>query len=108
MAVRSARLAAGTSGTLGTETTLYTCPAGRTALLKDVRVSVAASGNTRTVLWLQSGAVRVSLVDKPMSEFETVERVGFMVLEPGDQLRVFASGAQARVWASGAELVGLA
>lgn len=108
MAVRSARLAAGTSGALGSETTLFTCPSGYTTLLKDLRVSVAASGNIRTVVWLQSGAVRVSLLDVTLGEFATVERQGFMVLEPGDELRVFASGAQARVWASGALLVGLA
>lgn len=108
MAVRSARLFAGSTGVVGVTTTLYTCPAGITALLKDLRVDSPVGGTTRVIVWLESGGAQVALVDEPLGDTEVIAVQGFMVLEPGDQLRALATGASARVWASGAELVGVA
>lgn len=108
MAVRSARLFAGSTGPLSTPTTLLTVPAGHTYLLKDLRVDSPAGGTTRVIVWVASGAAEVSLIDGGLGDRETIVVQGFIVLEPGDRLRALADGASARVWASGADLVGVA
>lgn len=107
MTVRSARLGFGGSGT-GVVTTLYTVPAGRTALIKDVRVSALGGAATRAAVFADSGASRVGFIDQPLANLGVASAVGFMVLEPGDTVGCFATGNAVTVWVSGAELDGLA
>ena len=50
MPVRSNRFFAGNTLPVSTIHTVYTCPAGKTAIVKDVRVSSAGSSVTRAVV----------------------------------------------------------
>lgn len=106
MTVRTLRLAVGNSGT-GSEVTIYTCPSGKTAIIKDVRCSVPAGSNTRAVVAIRSGASQVAFFDVALG-VSAIDRQGFVVLEPGDQVRLFATGAAFIAWLSGAELDGVA
>lgn len=106
MATRSVRLCAGTS-TTSAVVTVYTCPAGKTALLKDVRV-YANGAVGRAVILVQSGSTDVSIVDEALSATQVVSRQGFIVLEPGDTIRVYSSTSTFNFWCSGAELEGVA
>jgi len=86
---------------------VYTCPAGYTAIVKDVRLSSPVGTVTRAVAAVLSGATQVSLLDSPLGTGETF-RLGFTVLEPGDQLVIFAAGSTVAYYISGAELYGVA
>jgi len=106
MPVRSARIAAANSG-VGSELIVYTTPAGRTAIVKHVCLSVPAGTNTRAVVFVKSGPIQVSLFDVGNLGVGTLQLQGFIVLEPGDQLGLFASGAAFVILVSGAILDGV-
>ena len=89
-------------------TTVYTCPAGKTAIIKDIRVSALNGAVSRVAVFVDSGSERTGILDQALSNLETIQRQGFMVLEPGDELVCLGSGNGAQVWASGAELLGVA
>lgn len=108
MAVRSARLGTGNSNPSGSDKTIYTCPSGVTALVKDIRVNYASGTVSRGYIRLQSGGDSVIVIDRAFAAGDTASVQGFMVLEPGDQVLIFASGGALQVWVSGAELAGLA
>lgn len=108
MPVRTTVLGRGNSGTAQQEVTIYTCPAGETAILKDVRCSVATGNPTRIVVFLVSGATRSSLIDQALAAGEKGLGGLFAVLLPGDQIRIFSQGGSFDAWCSGAELEGLA
>jgi hypothetical protein len=105
--VRTARLALADSGT-GVVKTIYTVPGGKTAIVKDVRINSASGPATRCVILGQSGATSVAIFDRALEADQTASVQGFMVLEPGDRIAVFAEGASVSVWASGSELEGVA
>lgn len=107
MPVRSARLAFASSG-IGGVVIVYTCPAGKTALIKDVRISALNGAVTRASVFADSGPRRVAIIDEALANLGVLSRQGFMVLEPGDTLGCFATGSDFHIWASGAELEGLA
>lgn len=108
MAVRSSRLARGAT-TAGSTAFVYTCPPGKTAIVKDVVLWGFVGGVTRFALYMTSGPTQVALVDQAIAGFQTARFGGlFAVLEPGDQLSVFSQGAVAQFWISGAELEGVA
>lgn len=107
MPVRSARLGEGNSSPLSSIKTLYTCPAGRTAILKDVRVYVDTPAATRVAVILVSGPTSVTILDQAVAAQGNVSREGFMVLEPGDRIQVYSTGSVAYVWLSGAVLDGV-
>lgn len=87
---------------------LYECPAGRTAILKDYRL-YSDAGNTRSVLLMKpSGAAGISLYDNAIGATTVVVGSGFVVLEPGDQLRVYSEGGTFLALLSGSELDGVA
>jgi len=48
------------------------------------------------------------IFDEPLAGESDAVRQGFMVLMPGDMVRVFTQDAPATYWLSGAELEGLA
>lgn len=107
MPVRSARLAAGTSTNLS-EKVAYTCPAGKTAILKDVRIHSPVDGLSQASVFMVSGPSAVTLIVGSIPALGQKSEQGFIVLEPGDQLRVFSNGGTFNYWLSGAELDGLA
>lgn len=108
MAVRSNRFFAGNTLPVSVVHDVYTCPAGKTAILKDIRVCSNGSAVTRCVVIVLSGGAAISLVDSAVAALQTIAVQGFIVLEPGDKMQVYSEGAGARVWLSGAELDGVA
>lgn len=108
MTVRTARLFAATSNPSATTNTVYTCPAGRTTILKDLRVVTSAGTPTSGIVMLTSGGVDVSIIKRAWGANDVEERQGFMVLEPGDRIRVFAATGELKLWGSGSELDGVA
>jgi hypothetical protein len=88
--------------------TLYTCPAGRTAILKDVRAWAYGAAVTRALVLVRSGPGDCAIIDEAMATNSTRERQGFIVLEPGHQLLASSTGGPTSIWASGAELDGVA
>lgn len=109
MAVRTALLARGQSGAANALVTVYTCPAGKTAIVKDVRMLSAGDPVTNAIVRLTSGSALMHVIDGPLVVGDPVVAQGFIVLEPGDQIKVVCTGANsAFFWISGAELSGVA
>lgn len=108
MTVRSARLAAATSNPSGSTVTVYTCPVGVTTILKDARLCTSAGTPGRVVLSVLSGGVAVSLMDRAFNAVEVQALSTWVVLEPGDTVRVNAAAGEVKLWLSGAELSGVA
>ena len=108
MPVRSNRFARGAT-TVGSTVRVYTVPAGKTAIVKDVVLWGFVGGVSRFALYAVSGAAQVAIVDQAIGGFQSARFSGlFVVLEPGDSLQVFSQGAAAQFWTSGAELDGVA
>lgn len=106
MTVRSAVLSSFVTEE-GVTATIYTCPAGVTALIKDLRLSSPVGNVSRGVVFVRSGPIQVSLYDGALGT-GLAELQGFVVLEPGDELGCVSIGNVMGVWASGAELAGVA
>lgn len=106
MTTRTSRLAVGNS-TTSAVVVVYTCPAGKTAIVKDVRL-YAGSSVGRAVFLARHSGTDVSIIDEPMTASSVTQKQGFIVLEPGDQLAVYSSTNTFAFWASGAELAGVA
>jgi len=108
MPVRTLQLGTGTSSPANALHTLYTCPAGRTAILKDFRL-YSDGGCSRGVLLCEpSGAAGVSLYDDAIGATSVIVGSGFVVLEPGDELQVYSEGGTFLALLSGSELDGVA
>jgi len=107
MAVRSKTLGTGLSVN-GAFTIIYTCPPGRTAILKDASMTPAAPGVTRAVLSVSSGPNRAFLFDAALGALPGQITGRFAVLMPGDHIELFSTGQPfvAKCW--GAELDGVA
>lgn len=108
MPVRSKRLAAGTSAPVDVEKTVYTAPANETVLVKDIRVSAEGAVTRGALTAVSSGGQRCTLVDGPITATTARAQLSFVVLQPGDTLRVFSTGQPFFFWISGAELEGQA
>lgn len=108
MSVHSARLAEGTSAPASATHTIYTCPSGKTALLKDIRIDPGASTPTRAAVQASWSGGWVSIHDGPLPALGVRSIQGFIVLEPGDQIRLYSEGGTFQCILSGAELEGLA
>ena len=108
--VRTFEVCSGEIAPASTAVTLYTVPAGRTVILKDVRLWVSGGSSSLIVFALdRSGGVLVPLL------YETVPTLGvrsimpFAVLEQGDTIKASSSqAASVRYWCSGALLDGVA
>lgn len=111
MAVRTKRLAAANYPAV-TELTYrdtYTCPAGETAIVKELRA--CAVDNAMTVTWFvlaAGGAVPVNVWRVALAAGVPQTEVAWMVLQAGDTLRVEhqANAGRLRVLVSGTELEG--
>ena len=110
MTVRTARLAAGTTGTASVTVTVYTCPTGKTAIVKTINVSNASGSANSTIVAAQSGAAIVNLAIESLaggSGLKVIEP--YLVMEPGDQLLINSNQTNGiKYWVSGVELEGVA
>jgi len=109
VSVRTARLAAVEVNALGT-ITIATVPAGETWILKSLLVN-NQSGVASTVIVLvnrPTPAVPVRLYSESVAQGATRTWEGWLVLQPGDEVKVNASAVSVFVWASGTRLIGLA
>lgn len=107
MSVRTKRLAVGSS-TDAVFKTIYTCPAGRTAIVKDARMQALGAGNTRAIISVRSGSVAVYIFDVALQAGQFQATGLFIVLEPGDDMQVYTTGFNANYRVSGSELAGVA
>lgn len=110
MSVHSKVLASGPSGPSNTLKTIYTCPAGRTAIVKDLRASKDVSGALFLYMAVASGPEVTSLINRTVPDTElVVGQQPWIVLMPGDRL-TFQTNAQPawHYWVSGTELTGVA
>jgi hypothetical protein len=89
---------------------MYTAPAGRTAIVKDLRICNVTGAGTSTILAVHSGAHFCNLFIGTLGASSVaVLSPAFIVLEPGDELLVNAQAANSVTWyVSGAELDGVA
>ena len=108
MAVRSLQLG-GVKATTAL-TTVYTCPAAKTAVVKESSVGKGATGALVCQVTVLGGAVAwlVGVFSLPNLGAQNVHAERWLVLEPGDVLRAITDGLTADVWVSGAELAGVA
>lgn len=110
MAVRSKALGHVSNPAPNVFVTIYTCPADMTAIVKSV-----SSNNSNSVSVNDAYAVvragetqaytfhRVALTTQATEHFQC-----WIVLEPGDQLQIFATNTNQQLMAAGAELDGVA
>jgi hypothetical protein len=110
MPVRTARLAVGVSGAANATVVMYQCPAGRTAIVKDIRLTNGGTAGNRTIVAMHSGPTFVNAIDLSMSANQAAApAAGFIVLEPGDQLVINTGVANSvSYYVSGTELDGVA
>jgi hypothetical protein len=106
--VRSAAIVAGAS-VAGSFVDVFTCPAGQTVIVKDLRMAGGGVAMSRAVFYVRSGPTAVFIVDQAMGATEVITRADmFVVLEPGDDLGVFSAGGTFAFIACGALLDGVA
>lgn len=113
MAVRTKRLSARASLVSGAAaTTLYTCPAGRTAIVKAAAVRTAAGIGVSVALALLVGGNPVESQEfvRVTTNVATtfLEQTEWVVLEPGDKVVAIAAGGNGTVVIFGTELDGVA
>lgn len=109
MTVRTALLAANSSGPANTVNVIYTCPVGKTTIVKDIRLTGNANPSCTYSLIARSGPRFIYLLKGTIAIDATPSAQGFIVLEPGDTLQVLVSAADGigfRI--SGSELEGVA
>jgi len=109
MTVRTARLAAGASGAAGASTTIYTCPAGVTTIIKDIRINGRSDPSSTFIVFVASGPLLTYLASGTLNINAVASLQGFIVLEPSDRIGINSGvGAGIGFWISGAELAGIA
>lgn len=108
MAVRSAGLALLADADWVNAPIVYECPSGRTAILKDLQVTNAGSGARFVAPYVRRNGQNAWLAYTTLAAGASLSLAGrFTVLEPGDQLRMYADGGGLTLIASGAVLVGV-
>lgn len=110
MPIRTARLAEGQTGAAGVTVVAYTCPAGRTAIIKDVRLSTIGGAAVNTIVALTSGPRFCNILVEALPGAGVPRSMQpYLVLEPGDQVVINASQPNGIIyWLSGVELDGVA
>lgn len=71
-------------------------------------MATSAGTPTSGILMVTSGGVDVPVIKRAWGANDVEERQGFIVLEPGDRIRVFAATGELKLWGSGSELDGVA
>lgn len=108
MAVRSARLYGPLTVGAG-PTVVYTCPAGKTAIFKDLSFTNTSLLAQTVTLYINGNSAGQAVHSQSVAGGSTLVLTGrFIVLEPGDTLRVGYSGTGGASSGSGAELQGVA
>ena len=93
--------------TAGTWYTIYTCPSGKLAIVKDIRGWNATGGDPRFFLALTIGGTRRQIaLTRPAAQPDSAVTGAFIVMNAGDVLecKPVASDAASVVLASGYEL----
>ena len=90
--------------------TIYTCPSGKTAIVKSLHLSNNAGSATTTIVAVASGAAIVNLRVTSLASNDQIHMESpYLVMEPGDELLINADQTNAiKYWVSGVELQGLA
>lgn len=110
MAVRTARLAAGSTGTASVTVTVYTCPAGKTAIVKTIWFSNATGSANSTIVAAVSGPTITNIYVDSLAASNGLKLLEpYLVLEPGDSLVINSNQTNGvRYHVSGVELDGVA
>lgn len=110
MPVRTARLAHGLSTAANVTENVYTCPAGRTAIVKEISVQASGPGDRDWGFFVLSGPLSVTVANGHFTGGGQAAHSGhFLVLEPGDKLQSYCSiPAGLAFHVSGSELEGVA
>lgn len=109
MAVRTKELGAQRGATANVAVTLYTCPTGRTAIVKDSKVLMV--GACTYTMWILRGGFSHQIARRTVTATTLDALQGlFVVLEPGDVLQMAWTTTDTvhQAWVSGAELDGVA
>lgn len=105
--VRTKTLAADTAG--GGSTTIYTVPAGETAIVKTIASNKAAAGAVVMDLIVRRAGVSRTVFRRTYPVVATVAYDElWLVLMPGDELRATTDTGSVTLWVSGTELEGVA
>lgn len=108
MATRSKRLFGPTNIAAG-PTVVYTCPAGETAIVKQLSFSNAAALAQTVALYINANTANSIVGGATVPAASALVLTGwFLVLQPGDTLRIGWSGTGGAVSGHGAELEGVA
>lgn len=99
--VYSVRMGLGTVAAAG-YVVVYTCPASKTAVVRDVEVTPVTGAVTTVGLDINGTAVVLSYAGGP--SYVTLRWQGRIVLHPGDTLKMFSVGGDSHYCISGYEL----
>lgn len=108
MAVRTLQLGEARGNIPPAAITVYTCPAGKTAIIKDVQVQNGTA--TTSFLLILRGGVQYPVVKHvTTTALVAASFVRWTVMEPGDVLQALwlSNDASNVMWVSGAELDGV-
>lgn len=108
MAVRTKKLAAGQLSTLNAFVTVFTCPAGRTAIVKDLRSANTGPAQTLIIWAASSGPSQTRLISQTVDVGSPAFAQVYVVLEPGDELRLIGTAGSVTYHVSGSLLDGVA
>ena len=104
MAVRTKELGTAKGNVPPAILTIYTCPTGHTAILKDVTGKIG--GAATFLLFITRGVFTYTVIDRAAPAAEVITLTGrFIVLEPGDKLQCFwtTNNAGHQVWCTGSD-----
>lgn len=108
VAVFTKRLGVGATGAANTPVTAYTCPAGQTAILKDIRLSTGSGSAVNAIVFGVSGSSTCLFLVRAVAASTAESAQPYVVLGPGDQVKVQCNVAGAlEFWLSGSELDGV-
>ena len=104
-AIRNSCVARGVLATTG-NTYVYTVPTGKNLILKDVRLENWSGGtNTMTIYVIdQVSTAAILLLAATSPATDVTDWSGWIVLNPGDNIRIGNSGEPTHYWLSGALL----
>lgn len=92
----------------GADVLVFTCPAGVTTLVKDIRVSAPVGNVTGIFVYIASGAANVTVLGGTLNAGLAKSEMPWLALEPGDQLRIGVTGSSLAYFISGSLLDGVA